>query len=1587
MAHVRELARGDVVRFLEAERPLKAKAHRALIFALLDLTSGESGPPAIDAEILRQDLERRTGGTIRPASFRQQLSRVNTVLENANAPFKLATRGGRIVVEATAHWDRASQMNLVGQALVEHSGEKMRGDLDSFVPPRALPDRLLVMWSYAWLPEEQQAVQIALFDALKRKLTHPPTKYRHLPKIELWRDEERVNPAESGTQQMDEACAGAFLGILVLSDKYPHSAICMREASHFLDEYGDNQPEKRCIVLRFNCEIHEMDARFCRRVVVPAGDEGHLLKQWVKGDVDDRNDIAAKLAGQIFENADQWCRQPRALPHAPSRAPAGSKVERFVAEQPGRMRHDDIHSTAPLARAGADGYDVAVPQATAETGGIDIVERLIEWAGSDDPTRPRITALLGDFGMGKTVTCQLVCRRMVERLNQGEDLPTPVYFDLRDIPKPDRPEQVTLTSLIDDLLRRAGGAAPNAAEVIDFIRSRKALVIFDGLDEITNKYTIDVGRIIYRQLISIVPGSVWEDDARRRRAQQSGPAYGPPRGGPSILLSCRSQYFADFAAERGFLTDSDRSGLKLQEDISVYVMLPFNPGQIRDYLARNLPEDDRDRALKLIESTYDLGALARRPILLRYIGELVHRLEAEKLAGRTINLSRLYDILVSQTFERDSGKHVIPIADKKRLLEALAVYLHRRQLEDISNERLVDWVDQEIAAHFPRLASALASDSGLSLSEVFVQDLRNATLLSRPTEGGFRFAHTSMREFFLASALYRAAGENRALEIWEMNPPSSETVDFILQRYALDDTAGRAAFDESFVGLLDPGRPLLVRQLAFTVWRQGMDTGQGLPRPQRMDCSGFALRNALLSGTKRKPLPLADSIWHGAILEHATFEDVDLSDADLDGVNAIGCRFVRCRLANTRFTDSRLDGSIWRECQLDRDALAGARLRLASAYETSLGGEPWRPQRDSPADAHDWHVRRRETMEHVGGASTCSLDGRSVIAVAAGREIRIIDAETGVNIRNLEGHGARVRSLLFVVMDARPVLISTAEDNSVQLWNLQSGLGEPILEHVVDAHEILGVATCEGRVLIGWKSPVQGAQIQGLYDNKPLPPAVVDENGAVAALVSLEDRALLVSYDQAGIRLTDMMSGEVVRTIDALQGATRISLSEIDGRQVLVSTSGHRMIRVFDIGTGTSLYEVELERDIFEPVGLLSVDNRPAVAIRDGTGLEFRDLSDGKILHSLERYRGSFTHAALVHLNGRPAIASGAGLTLRLRGVEDEAASKTFAEHTGAIRSVISHDLDRIPVIASTSDDGTIRLWNARTADLIRAWDAHPGGSNAIAFATLEGKSVIASVGDDGTARLWSASSGSALRTFRRVGKITGVAWMMSVDTAVLEGRLVIAAGDIKKTVTIWDAKSGKVLRSLKAHKDWVRALAFGDHRGRPVLATGSDDKSVRIWDARTWKAIHILREHNSPVTALAFGHLDDHMVLVSGGFDETIRIWDVQSGEIVREIGCGEGWINSVQFSSLQGHPAILVGQYGKIVSLIRLGSDGPAETRMYLHDPDVAITVSHARGGDRVVSADDAAWKHFVASYQYGAGRMMTELDDMPRKKRAAA
>jgi WD40 repeat protein len=180
--------------------------------------------------------------------------------------------------------------------------------------------------------------------------------------------------------------------------------------------------------------------------------------------------------------------------------------------------------------------------------------------------------------------------------------------------------------------------------------------------------------------------------------------------------------------------------------------------------------------------------------------------------------------------------------------------------------------------------------------------------------------------------------------------------------------------------------------------------------------------------------------------------------------------------------------------------------------------------------------------------------------------------------------------------------------------------------------------------------------------------------------------------------------------------------------------------------------------------------------------------------------------------------------------------------------------------------DGTVRQWDARTGEPVEPpYDRHAGEVLAAAYSP-DGE-WIASAGQDRVIHLWRASGRRETRTLHGH---TAAVYSLAFEP---DGRKVVSTAR-DGTVFFWDATPGNLL-TLAGHASYVYPVAYSPDG--EWLASGGWDDTARLWDARTGECCAVLR-HPSRVLCLAFAA--DGRLATGCGEDGVIRLWDVNTGK-----------------------------------------------------------------------------------------------------------
>ena len=655
------------------------------------------------------------------------------------------------------------------------------------------------------------------------------------------------------------------------------------------------------------------------------------------------------------------------------------------------------------------------------------VERLVSWVRGLDDERSTLCALLGNLGTGKTTSTILLTRRLLELRMAGEQVPLPIYFDLRDL-SPTTLKDYGLRTLLTQLLANSSLSTITVDDVLATVQDEQTLVIFDGLDEVLVHLSPHDGQRLTRSLLEVL-------NLGERGSQEENPRT-------RLLLSCRTQFFRSVEEEFSFFDGQGREN-KRGKDYLVLTLLPFNENQIREYLRRNVPEADTDRLLETIRSVHNLRELASQPVLLDMIRQVLLTIEEDLSMGHRVRSVDLYERFVNKWLSRDNGKHSLIPRHKIQLMTHLAWQIWRSGSRTWTADQMEDWLIEFLHTH-PDMELHYQG----RMPDQWKQDFRTATFLSRRGDD-FSFAHSSLLEYFLAKRLadcLAAESEDEALEAWDITRPSDETFAFFAELIdCLSPTTRRRALARlEHVGA---HASATARTNVFAYTLRALDKGALHPRPNTLNLSDADLRGWTV-GSEQAPLNLA-----GVSLQSARLNDARIRHARLEGIDATGVSmrrtlFEHCTLTHANLEDADLAGTVFRHCDLD-----GASLDKATRYRTQLlhtkGYQRELPDILTAPLTEDTPLRVLPEAQILGGhsghvrAMKWSPDG-TVILTASGKVARVWDATTGENTLTLT-HNTWVRAVAWSP-DGHHILTGSG-DGTARIWDATTGENTLTLNH------------------------------------------------------------------------------------------------------------------------------------------------------------------------------------------------------------------------------------------------------------------------------------------------------------------------------------------------------------------------------------------------------------------------------------------------------------------------------------------------------------------------------------------------------------
>ena len=443
-----------------------------------------------------------------------------------------------------------------------------------------------------------------------------------------------------------------------------------------------------------------------------------------------------------------------------------------------------------------------------------------------------------------------------------------------------------------------------------------------------------------------------------------------------------------------------------------------------------------------------------------------------------------------------------------------------------------------------------------------------------------------------------------------------------------------------------------------------------------------------------------------------------------------------------------------------------------------------------------------------------------------------------------------------------------------------------------------------------------GAELRLLWRYAwPLMSAAFSPDGKALAVIALDKTARIFSVESgASLRSFDWNSGD--RKIFA--GSQETLAFSADGRS-LFTASYDGIARMWDVASGA-----ELKQFKGHSKGLVGLAVSP-------DGLRIATMSDDKTIRIWDIGAGSETLRldAPARLDLRGGVASAGargsivfsrdGRRLLTNGPDGAAATLWDAETGAQLQSFTNKRVESRAAafspderqVATSGDDGIVRLWDVATAQPLGVIDPDGAAGVGIAYSqdgeelllaarknallvktpkrtpqsfelptppnaavadvafSPDGRHLATAGKQDFTARLWDLDSRSEVLACK--GHTDEV---VSVSFSPDGQRIVTASKDM--TARIWDAGSGAELRRLEGHTKALLGAEFSPDGKRVV--TSSIDKSAIVWDAETGRQIAILKDNEGMWLPHASFSPDGRRILTASG-DRQVRVWDAKTG------------------------------------------------------------------------------------------------------------
>ncbi|MCX8565749.1 MAG: WD40 repeat [Glomeribacter sp. 1016415] len=1064
----------------------------------------------------------------------------------------------------------------------------------------------------------------------------------------------------------------------------------------------------------------------------------------------------------------------------------------------------------------------------------------------------KVFLLLGEAGSGKSTFNRYLARdlwKKCEQADRNEDESIPVFIQLTTLKDPNE-------NLLTEYFTEEGFSKE---QIQQLRQNHRFIFILDGYDEIK-----------YRHSAFYTNNKLDKWDAK-------------------VIISSRPEYLGPSYQSKFYPAGQARAFEECE-------LAPFSKtaigGYVENYFSHAKPKWNVAQYQSALSHS-DLQALIGNPFLLKIVLEVLPSLSSKEGSSNRNSYTRtaLYEQFAKNWFGRSQSRlQGIRLTEKEReTFDRLAEEGFIQHGIHFSQEfALALYKKQAQVATYSAGKANEAQEWGrfLSNADEKTRLLRFNAPLSR--QGGqYRFIHKSVRDYFVARALWEELAAGDKIEVFSWFNRLNIVNDPAILQFLAERVRQEPQLETRLLSVVEQSKG-----------KGGIQFERGAANAlTALIKAGVQLINKNFSGIRVCGADLSYGVFDHTKFEGADLRRVNWSGAWLRGVNLNEADLAELELGER--PSLKVKKSLFAcSYSLDGQWLAVAEKYNVNLYETK-----------NLRKVHTYAGHKNEVRSAV-----FSTDGKWLVSGSYDNTVKLwgVLGERPL-MRTYIGHEKAVMSVALSA-DGK-WLASGSQDCTLKLWSIL-GACSPV--HTYTGHEemVASVAFSSDGWWLASGSSDSTIKLWNLLGDYALVHTYEGHENGVSSVAFSPDGQWLASasWDHT-VRLWSILGDRnLVHTYGHRDGVLSVAFSRDE--QWLASGSWDGIVRLWSILGDRSLTQTYVgHRNRVKGV-VFSPDSQWLVSGSEDKTVRLWSVSGNRALARAHNgHRDKVKDLAFSPDGKWLASRSWEGALKLWNILGDCSLTHTYVEPWGNVMG-IAFSPDGGWLAAAGDENGTVKLWSslgvqylARTHEIYR-----PTIITSIAF-SADGQ-WLAFGYKNSTVELWNISSGCRLmHTYEDEGEDGDEVRSIAFST---NGKW-LAFASYHSPVKLWNITGNYSLEHEYSEPgEGVLSVQFSyDSR---CLVSGSWDNAVRLWSTLGDRSLlYTYIGHLSEIHSVAFSF--DGQWLASGSTDGTVRIWSVYSGACQATLRDFVGWVESVAWRpSSVGATMLATGGRDKVIRLWRI-------------------------------------------------------------------